>query len=283
MFHTQRGKWGMASFTSTRTIGKRRSTPFPASDLNSISGFLGKIPGQGNTSFAYENPDEANAVPTIAAAATTPKPRKFFKSRAAANQETQPIAQQQQETYASQVAVAQEAPAPPPAKQKTKQSKKKHQEFVPPAVQPAPEPEPALYIPQPSVSQDRIRETIPSKRYLARSRKVQVNYNEDESSLPAPVQTVQPPPPQAVPAAMTVPISAVSPSMEHPPIVLRISKVSRPTGSFPFLPLRDISNVTTTFVSRPIHENPRIFNGKGHLSTIRVPHILPRHPLPHLC
>lgn len=202
--------------------------------------FAAKLPDQKNSypkqpastsAYAYENPDEANAVPSIAAAATTPKPRKFFKSRTSAStaavqeqmptDQPQPPVAQPQESYAD--SQAEEAPKP-----KTKHSKKKAaaiQEFyVQSPPQPVPQPEPALYIPQPSVSQDRIRETIPSKRYLARTRKVQVNYNEDETSQqPAPVAptTTQPPPP-----TMTVPISAVSPSLEHPPIVLRISKVS---------------------------------------------------------
>lgn len=198
----------------------------------------------------------------IAATATTPKPRKFFKSRASAGaQEPQLVTQPQpqdaggeHEDYQSAV-VAQEAAPPPPApKPKSKHSKKKttaiQEYFVPPAAQPAVEPEPAEYIPQPSVSQDRIRETIPSKRYLARTRKVQVNYNEDENSQPArPVA-----PPIAAPA-LTVPISAVSPSMEHPPIVLRISKVCKKSPElhesffvFPdSFPSCDIRKVITNF------------------------------------
>lgn len=182
----------------------------------------GKIPGQKGAQppppadYAYDNPDEANAVPSIASAATTPKPRKFFKSRAgstaAATQEPVAVEQPVQQP---QMSVEETIPTPAPVKTaKAKKSEKKQkativqeqqQEIPTPVVHhTAPQPEPAQYIP--SVSQDRIRETIPSKRYLARARKVQVNYNEDD--------------------VVAVPNTAVSPSLEHhAPIVLRISKV----------------------------------------------------------
>lgn len=182
----------------------------------------------------------------MATEATTPKPRKFFKSRTA--QAAAAAAAQAAQQAVQETPVVEEAPPPPvaPKPVKPKQSKKKAavvQEYPPPVqetvheppVQPEviQEPEPIPFIPQPSVSQDRIRETIPSKRYLARARKVQVNYNEDESSQPpkvTPTGASLPPPASMMthpaPSPMTVPMSAVSPSMEHPPIVLRISKVS---------------------------------------------------------
>lgn len=176
-------------------------------------------------------------VSPVAPVATTPKPRKFFKSRSVTNNSQDPVQtpqpQQQvqpQPSYQSQtvvVATPPEIPVPAPRQpkqSKAKPSKKKaalvQQETA--YTQSVPQPEPAQYIPEPSVSQDRIRETIPSKRYLARARK-QVNYNEDDNSMPA---APPPPPPPVVAQPMTVPISAISPSMEHPPIVLRISKVS---------------------------------------------------------
>lgn len=189
---------------------------------------------------------QATATASVATEAATPKPRKFFKSRTA-QAAAAAAAQAAQQAIQETPVVVEEAPPPPvaPKPVKPKQSKKKVavvQEYPPPVqetVQEPPaqqeaihEPEPIPFIPQPSVSQDRIRETIPSKRYLARARKVQVNYNEDESSQPKvnPTGAALPPPasvvPQPAPSPMTVPMSALSPSLEHPPIVLRISKVS---------------------------------------------------------
>lgn len=239
MFHTQRGKWGMASFTSTRAIGRKRmqNFTFQISLLKLNLHFPGKlpIPGQksyapaSNTNYMYEQqPEEAHLPPVAAAVATTPKPRKFFKSRTASNSTTTTpeVAVVQQENHQRQQQVE---PIAPPKPVKVKHSKKKttaiQEYFTVPETPLPPPPPPATIHPTHSEPAAAPSETIPSKRYLARARKVQVNYNEDESSLP--------PPPSSsstnihiIPITpTTIPISAVSPSMEHPPIKLRISKV----------------------------------------------------------
>lgn len=187
------------------------------------------MPGQSNYSapttsnaYMYEQAEEANVPSQAAAAATTPKPRKFFKSRtaaAAASSTTQdaPASQHQPQQPVEEV-----APVTPVAPVKVKQSKKQKAEFyvqTPMPVESVPVIEPAVAAPPPPPS-----ETIPSKRYLARARK-QVNYNEDENSLPPAPAPPPPPPPAPQVPIQTVPISAVSPSLEHPPIKLRISKV----------------------------------------------------------
>uniref|UniRef100_A0A1B0CVH6 WAPL domain-containing protein n=1 Tax=Lutzomyia longipalpis TaxID=7200 RepID=A0A1B0CVH6_LUTLO len=220
------GKWGVTSFTSIRGVS-----------LYGRSGFSQYSPKQEPPSpAAYISPTQETHVNPTSPTAEAPKPKKFFKSRNTVPAEpflipspqTSPsVEAAKPPTFYTQATTSGEATQAPrgpgrprkprepkpekPAKKKVPKSTKNRAKAIN---------EDAPQVPKAPKTKEAYSEAataVPSKRYLARNRKV-VNYNETNSRSPTPERPkviVQPEPAASPPKPTPV---------DHPPIVLRISK-----------------------------------------------------------
>ncbi|GAB0089297.1 hypothetical protein DMENIID0001_038160 [Sergentomyia squamirostris] len=224
------GKWGVTSFTSMRGVS-----------IYGRSGFSQYSPNQETSPAAYISPTQDSQNNLNPAVPELPKPKKFFKSRNTVPAE--PFLIQSPQTspsvdcprppafYSQSTSSSDAQPAEKPAKRGRKPKEPKPEKVEKPpkkkAVKSTKGRQKAIQEEgEEKVStegQSKVAEPPPSKRYLARSRKV-VNYNEDNSRSPSPVAK----PPVPVPRPEDDQTVGASPpktsAPDHPPIVLRISK-----------------------------------------------------------
>lgn len=246
------GKWGVTSFTSIRGVsiyGKNGDLLRKFRNKRLFSGFLGRSgfsqfsPKQEPSPSAYISPTQEPQLSQNAPNIEPPKPKKFFKSR---NAPPEPFLIQSPQTspsvegprpanfYTTAPAGTSGEPQPPkgpgrPRKPRPEKAEKKKSTKSTKKTKAIAEGEEkvAKVTKTKAEGYSKAATAVPSKRYLARNRKV-VNYSEDNSRSPSPERIQYAPPAEAAPSP---PKSA---PLDHPPIVLRISKVRVPRNPIHF-------------------------------------------------